>query len=117
YIQSLKGKDFPIIFIINAVDLMKSEADKEKVLDYMQNALNTMHIKHVLYPVSSKRALDGVDGYFNTAQKEIKEIADRQSGNVQYQTLKETRQQLLNTLEAIYDSLKIMGKSAVNCST
>lgn len=100
YIQSLKGKDFPIIFIINAVDLMKSEADKEKVLDYMRNALNTMHIKHVLYPVSSKRALDGGDGYFNTAQKEIKEIADRQSGNVQYQTLKETRQQLLNTLES-----------------
>lgn len=100
YIQSLKGKDFPIIFIINAVDLMKSEADKEKVMDYMRNALNTMHIKHVLYPVSSKRALDEGDEYFNTAQQEIMTIADRQSGNVQYKTLEETRLQLINTLKS-----------------
>lgn len=98
YIQSLKGKDFPIIFIINAVDLMKSEADKDKVLDYMRNALNTMHIKHVLYPVSSKRALDEGDSYFNTAKAEIMNIADQQSGNVQYKTLQETQRQLLNTL-------------------
>lgn len=100
YIQSLKGKDFPIIFIINAVDLMKSAADKEKVLDYMRSALNTMHIKHVLYPVSSKRALDEGDDYFNKAQEEIMTIADQQSGNVQYKTLQETRSQLINTLES-----------------
>lgn len=98
YIQSLKGKDFPIIFIINAVDLMKSEADKDKVLDYMRNALNTMHIKHVLYPVSSKRALDEGDEYFTTAKAEIMHIADQQSGNVQYKTLQETQRQLINTL-------------------
>ena len=98
YIQSLKGQDFPLIFIINAVDLMKSEADRDKVLDYMQNALNTMHIKHVLYPVSSKRALDKGDDYFTRAKTEIMKIADQQSGNVQYKTLKETRRQLINTL-------------------
>src|SRR5699024_6453948 len=69
-------------------------------LDYMRNALNTMHIKHVLYPVSSKRALDEGDDYFNKAQEEIMTIADQQSGNVQYKTLQETRSQLINTLES-----------------
>lgn len=98
YIQSLKGKDFPIIFIINAVDLMKSEADRDKVLDYMHHELNRMDIKHVLYPVSSKRALDEGDHYFDTAKTEIMKLADQQSGNVQYTTLKETRKQLINTL-------------------
>lgn len=100
YIQSLKGKDFPIIFIINAVDLMKSDSDKDKVLDYMRNALNTLNIKHVIYPVSSKRALESEDTYFNTAQTEIMNIANKQSANVQYKTLQETAKQLVNTLES-----------------
>jgi len=100
YIQSLKGKDFPIIFIINAVDLMKSEDDKDKVLDYMRNALNTMNIKHVLYPVSSKRALESEDAYFTAAEKDIMAIADKESHNVQYRTLQETQSQLVNTLKS-----------------
>lgn len=100
YIQSLKGKDFPIIFIINAVDLMKSDSDKDQVLNYMRNALNTLDIKHVIYPVSSKRALESEDAYFNTAQTEIMNIANKQAGNVQYKTLQETAKQLVNTLQS-----------------
>lgn len=98
YIQSLKGEDFPLIFIINAVDLMKSEEDKKKVIDYMSNALNKLQIKHVIYSVSSKKAIQSGDHDFDLAKTDIRKITDQQARNVQLRTLSETTNQLINTV-------------------
>ena len=100
YIQSIKGEDFPLIFIINAVDLMKSEADKEKVIDYMAKSLNKLQLKHVIYPVSSKQALKSQDDDFDIAKSDIMQIADKQARNVQLRTLEETTKQLFNTVNS-----------------
>ncbi len=100
YIQSIKGEDFPIIFVINAVDLMKDEADKEKVIDYMSDALISLGITHMIFPVSSKRALNSEDPGFEAAKGNIFEITDRLSSNVQVRSLEETSRQLRMNIES-----------------
>ncbi len=98
YIQSIKGKDFPIIFIINAVDLMKSEDDKEKVIDYMAASLNRLEIKNVIFPLSSKRALESGDEGFNAAKAGIIKLAEENAAKIQLSSLKETKAQLTAAL-------------------
>lgn len=100
YIRSIKGKDFPIIFIINAVDLMKDESDREKVMRYMSDALIGMEINHVIYPVSSKNALNNDDADFNAAKENIIKIADDHVKMVQYHSLTETAGQLLSRIQS-----------------
>ncbi|SDK51337.1 dynamin family protein [Lacicoccus qingdaonensis] len=100
YIQSIKGEDFPIIFIINAVDLMRSEADKNQVIDYMSNALISLGITHMIFPVSSKRALNNEDSMFDEAKENILNITDKLASNVQVQSIRETTQQLKLNIES-----------------
>lgn len=100
YIQSIKGEDFPIIFIINAVDLMRSEADKNQVIDYMSNALISLGITNMIFPVSSKRALNSEDVMFNEAKENILNITDKLASNVQVQSIRETAQQLKLNIES-----------------
>lgn len=100
YIQSIKGRDQPIIFIINAVDLMKSEADREKVIDYMDASLKSLDIKNVIYPLSSKRALEHGDEGFNSAKDGIVSLAEKNASKIQYDSLKETGAQFKSALES-----------------
>ncbi|CAM4151510.1 dynamin family protein [Lacicoccus alkaliphilus] len=100
YVQSIKGEDFPIIFIINAVDLMKNEADKEKVIDYMSDALISLGITNMIFPVSSKQALESHDEDFEEAKKNIFDITDQLSMSVQIQSLKEAWRQLASNINS-----------------
>ncbi|WP_462420824.1 dynamin family protein [Salinicoccus sp. Marseille-QA3877] len=100
YIQSIKGENFPIIFIINAVDLMKNEADKNQVIDYMSNALISLGITNMIFPVSSKRALNSEDSMFNEAKENILNITDKLASNVQVQSIRETAEQLKLNIES-----------------
>ena len=100
YIQSIKGDDFPIIFIINAVDLMKSEEDLEKVTDYMSGSLSHLGLKNVIFPLSSKRALEGGDEGFSTAKAGILELAEKNAAKIQAASLEETKAQLEAALES-----------------
>jgi small GTP-binding protein len=100
YIRSIKGGDFPIIFIINAVDLMRNENDKEKVINYMSDTLINLEINHVIYPVSSKQALETNDEGFNNAKENITKIAADHVQSVQYQSLIETVSQLTYRIES-----------------
>lgn len=100
YIQSIKGEDFPIIFVINAVDLMRSEADKEQVIDYMSDALISLGITNMIFPVSSKRALNSEDSMFDEAKENILSITDKLASNVQVQSIIETEQQLRLNIES-----------------
>lgn len=100
YIQSIKGEDFPIIFIINAVDLMKDEADKEKVIDYMSDSLISLGITNMIFPVSSKRALQSHDEDFDKAKENIFNITDKLSMSVQVQALREARRQLVTNVRS-----------------
>ncbi|WP_411841840.1 dynamin family protein [Salinicoccus sp. HZC-1] len=100
YIQSIKGKDFPIIFVINAVDLMQSESDKEKVVDYMAGSLRRLEIQNVIFPLSSKRALETGDAGFNDAKTGIVTLAEKNAAKIQLASLKETRAQLEAALES-----------------
>jgi len=100
YIQSIKGGDFPIIFVINAVDLMKSEEDMEKVMDYMSASLGRLGVRNVIFPLSSKRALEGGDEGFNTAKAGIMELAENNAAKIQEASLEETKAQLEAALES-----------------
>ena len=100
YIQSIKGRDFPIIFIINAVDLMKSESDREKVIDYMAASLRRLEIKNAIFPLSSKRALESGDKGFNEAKAGIIELAEKNAAKMQLASLEETKDQLEAALES-----------------
>ena len=100
YIQSIKGQDFPIIFIINAVDLMRSEDDKNKVINYMASSLDKLGIKHVIYPVSSKKALTSSDQGFDLAKENIMKLAKEEARAVQIKSLKELKDQLLSNIES-----------------
>lgn len=100
YIQSIKGEDFPIIFIINAVDLMKDEADKQKVIDYMSDSLISLGITNMIFPVSSKRALQSHDEDFDKAKENIFDITDKLSMSVQVQALREARHQLASNIRS-----------------
>ncbi|KKK35615.1 hypothetical protein WN59_01955 [Salinicoccus sediminis] len=100
YIQSIKGDDFPIIFVINAVDLMKSEEDLEKVIDYMSGSLRQLGLRNVIFPLSSKRALEGGDERFSTAKAVIMELAEKNAAKIQTASLEETKAQLEAALES-----------------
>ncbi|AKG74105.1 dynamin family protein [Salinicoccus halodurans] len=100
YIQSIKGRNFPIIFIINAVDLMRSESDKEKVIGYMAKSLRRLEIKNVIFPLSSKRALETGDAGFNAAKAGIIELAEKNAAKMQLTSLEETKAQLEAALES-----------------
>lgn len=100
YIQSIKGRDFPIIFIINAMDLMRSESDKEKVIGYMAESLRRLEIKNAIFPLSSKRALETGDAGFNAAKAGIIELAGKNAAQMQLTSLDETKTQLEAALES-----------------
>lgn len=100
YIQSIKGSDFPIIFIINAVDLMKSESDREKVIEYMAGSLRRLEIKNVIFPVSSKQALETGDEGFDAAKTGIVDLAEKNAAKMQLSSLEETKAQLEAALES-----------------
>lgn len=99
YIKSIKGPDFPIIFIINAVDLMQSEDDLTKVMDYIHTSLAKLEIEHRVFPVSSKQALGSGDEGFEAAKSEITALASHNASRIQYQSMKETAKQLQRTIE------------------
>ncbi|WP_342387055.1 dynamin family protein [Salinicoccus bachuensis] len=98
YIKSIKGEDFPVIFIVNAVDLMKSESDLEKVLDYIRSSLGQLEIKNRIFPLSAKQALENGDERFDHAKEEIISLAHRNASKIQYQSLKETGEQLKHSI-------------------
>ncbi|KIH71974.1 dynamin family protein [Salinicoccus roseus] len=98
YIKSIKGDDFPVIFIVNAVDLMKSEADLDKVLDYIRSALGQLNIKNRVFPLSAKQALENGDARFDDAKEEIVSLAHRNASMIQYQSLEETAGQLKHAI-------------------
>ncbi|TVT29566.1 hypothetical protein FO441_04590 [Salinicoccus cyprini] len=94
YIKSIKGPDFPIIFIVNAVDLMQSEDDLKKVMDYINSSLEQLEIEHRIFPVSSRQALEDGDAGFETAKDEITALASHNASSIQYRSMKETAEQL-----------------------
>ncbi len=100
YIKSIKGSGFPIIFIINAVDLMRTEADLEKVMDYTHESLDHLEISHKVFPVSSKQAVASHNAQFEAAKAEITEIANNNAIGMQYQSLRETANQLEEAVAA-----------------
>ncbi|GAB3060051.1 dynamin family protein [Salinicoccus sesuvii] len=99
YIKSIKGPDFPILFIVNAVDLMQSEEDLTKVLGYIQTSLEKLEISHRIFPVSSRQALGPGDARFDTAKDQIVSIASHNASYMQYQSMQETARQLQRTVE------------------
>ncbi|MFC3418222.1 dynamin family protein [Salinicoccus hispanicus] len=98
YIKSIKGADFPIIFIVNAVDLMQSDDDLDKVMDYIHASLGQLDIEHEIFPVSSKQALEDGDAGFDSAKNEITALATHNALNIQYQSMRETAKQLKRTI-------------------
>lgn len=104
YIKSIKGQDFPIVFIINAIDLMKSETELDKVIQYMKNALRQLDIPHTILPVSSMRALTAYDDDFNNAKQTIIELANAHKESHQLKSLEVLYQQ---TLESVKSNLNL----------
>ncbi len=91
YIKSLKGDNFPIVFVINAIDLMKSDAELRSVVKYMSDSLTRMNISGTILPVSSMQAITNYDDAFYRAKEAIIDLATEQT---------ETNQ--LNSLELLY---------------
>lgn len=100
YFKSLKGETFPIVFVINAIDLMKSETELDKVIQYMKNALKQLDIPHTILPVSSMRALTSEDDDFNKAKQTIISLASENKESHQLLSLEVLYQQTLKTVES-----------------
>lgn len=100
YIKSLKGEQFPVVFVINAIDLMKNDAELESVVKYMKDSLKRLNITGTILPVSSAQAVTAYDARFKHAKQTIIELANRETEQNQLASLEMLYQQTVNTIKS-----------------
>lgn len=100
YIQSIKGKEFPLTIIINAVDLAKDTTEIEDVKEYMHQSLNQLKIQHDIYCVSSKYALNHNDASFESLKAQIFKNAESTSRALLAKSIDENIKQFIELLKS-----------------
>ena len=100
YIQSIKGKEFPLTIIINAVDLAKDTTEIEDVKEYMHQSLNQLKIQHDIYGVSSKYALNHDDASFESVKAQFLENAENTSKALLVKSIDENIKQFVELLKS-----------------
>ncbi|OFS64266.1 dynamin family protein [Nosocomiicoccus sp. HMSC09A07] len=100
YIQSIKGKEFPLSVVINAVDLAKNDREIEDVEAYMHQSLNQLKIQHQIYGVSSKYALEHDDASFEAVKLSFLKDAENKSKELLALSIDENIKQFIELLNS-----------------